>query len=96
MKPNREMLLILGGNAILLAFIYLPYIFKSNLGIEIIVPGIYNIGLIIVDFCLAVILSLFPSTRGQAKWWWMAFGIVLLVSFPVCMATATLSHVIQP
>lgn len=95
MKVNKEFLLILGGNAILLVFIYLPYAFKTNLGIEIIVPGIYNIGLIIVDFCLALILSLIPSTRGHAKWWWLAFGIVLLVSFPVCMATATLSEVIQ-
>ncbi|MDC7694434.1 hypothetical protein PQU94_09085 [Asticcacaulis sp. DXS10W] len=95
MKANTELLLILIGNAILLAFIYLPYAFKTNLGIEIIVPGIYNIGLIIVDFGLALILSLIPSTRGHAKWWWLAFGIVLLASFPVCMATAALSDVIQ-
>ncbi len=95
MKINRTFLFVLGGNLAMLLLIYLPYAFRPLSNLEILEPGIYNIGLLTVDFFLALILSFIPSTQGQAKWWWLAFGTVLLISFPACLATAALNEAIQ-
>jgi len=94
MKFNRTFVFVLGGNFAVLLLMYLPYTFQRNLGLEIFVPAVYNIGLIIVDFVVALILTCIPSMHAQAKWWWLTFGIVLLMSIPACLATTALNEAI--
>ncbi|MGZ3298340.1 MAG: hypothetical protein ACXU8O_04960 [Asticcacaulis sp.] len=95
MKINRTLLWVLGGHLAALLLLYLPFAFRPLPGLEIIAPGIYNIILIAVDFFAALLVTAAPGTRKYAAAWWLGFGLLLLLSFPACLATLQISKMLN-
>lgn len=94
MQHKRTLILVLGGHFLLLALIYVPYIFKRIESLEILIPGMLNILLIGVSFVASLIVSIVPSWRKYCGWWWLSFGALMLASFPACLVTAQLNEMI--
>jgi len=94
MQHKRTLILVLGGHLLLLALIYVPYIFKRIESLEILVPGMLNILLIAASFIASLIVSMIPQWRKYCGWWWLSFGALMLVSLPACLATAQLNGMV--
>ncbi len=95
MKINQTAALILGGNLLAMLFIYLPYAFKVNVNLEIIVPGLLNILLIGVNMVALIVAAIVPSFRSAVNWWAIALGALMLLSFPACLATLQISEMMH-
>jgi hypothetical protein len=94
MPHKRVLILVLGGHLLILALIYLPFVFKHMEQLEIFVPGLFNLVFIGVSFVASLIASLVPEWRKYCGYWWLSLGVVLLVSVPVCLGTVQLNEAI--
>jgi len=92
MQYKRTLTIVLGGHLLILALIYLPFVFKRMEQLEIIIPAMLNLLLIGASFVASLIVSLVPDWRKYCGWWWLSFGAVLLASFPVCLGTLQLNE----
>ncbi len=84
-----------GFNFLLMLLIYLPYGFKPMQTQEIVLPGLWNLGLILLNFVIALIASFISEWEDVASVWWLNFGFLILFSFPACLATVALNNYFQ-
>ncbi len=92
MKTKTTFFLVLAGNVVALLLIYLPFAFKSLQGLELLGAGVYNLFLIVGDLVVCAVISFTPRMQRFAAAWWLNWGLLVLMSFPACMATGWLSQ----
>ena len=96
MQKERSLAAILFGHLLILALIYMPFVFKRMEQLEILIPALLNMALIAVSFVISLIASIVPDWRKYCGYWWLSLGAVLLASFPVCLGTMQLNTAFNP
>jgi len=98
MSFKKAFLMVLIPHLVVLTLICLPYALKPNLGLEILMPGIFNICLLVFDLLAIFGISMdayYSKKYTLLKAYALVFGIMLIVSVPFCMATAEISSLIH-
>jgi len=92
MKTKTTLWVSLSVNAMVLVLIYLPFVFQSLKGYAILAPAFLNLAVLAGELVICLIVTLIPKTRPYAGACWLGWGLLLLSSFPACLATSWLSQ----